>query len=153
MDSRGGLIHLTPGEWFILGYLAERMDGVGEITWQISVDSGLATADAMLRRLREAGYAISKRLPDASNRRIWHITVQGREALDKRRWAVRSLDVMERDLKQRLSKRGWDYARRYARSELHLTHHLPPEDGLGVAERVHVQRMVRRYLDGATGCR
>lgn len=146
-------VRLTKGELFILGYLGERTDGDGEITWQVTVDSGLATADAMLRRLREAGLVSSSRVADASNRKFWQITPQGREALDVRRWREYAIQAMTRELKPHLSLRGWDYARGWARFKLELARWEPPSHGLGARDQEHVRNVVTRYLDGATGCR
>jgi hypothetical protein len=118
-------IRLTGGEAFVLAHLAERMDGLGESTPVIVHDCGIATADDMLRRLRELGLVVSKRVPGTGNLLTWHATVAGRDAVDTRRWRQLALDVMERELKHRLSARGWDYARGWARRKLELTMRWP----------------------------
>src|SRR3954447_18394415 len=92
-------VRLTGGERFVLAYLAERMDGLGEATPVIVSDCGIATADDMLRRLRGHGLVVSKRVAGCGNVLMWHATVPGREALDDRRWRDWVLSVLERDLK------------------------------------------------------
>jgi hypothetical protein len=144
---------LTRGERAVLAYVCERRAGMTETTGSIRRGTSLATADDMLRRMRDQlGLVACRRVPGLGNELAWEATTAGREALDVRRWREQALDAMERELKRALSPRGWDYARVWARRRLGMSARGRSAHGLSDRDVEHVQAIVSRYLDSATGC-
>lgn len=134
---------LTRGEWHLLGMLA-RTPSDPRCTHELIVDSGLHTADEMLRELRTRGLVNAGRVKGAGHQLWWTATASGLTTHERREHVQRTLHRLERHLAPRLGSVGLAYAMRFARWRLGLLYYQPKRP---VYSRAPVWELIEKLVD------